>query len=241
MVECFRYFPPASQCQYLKDQMWQLEYLVTFSLSKEEFSSFVRNGWRRMGTMLFRPRCPACSACQPIRVVVDSFRPNRSQRRVRKANVDTTLVIGPPTVDDARLDLYWRHHLYSSRIKGWPEPINGDELQHINWIIEGPLPVQEWSYYYGGKLIAIAYIDELDDGFSGIYFYYDPDYRHLSPGTWICLSMIEEAARSMLPYVYLGYYVAGCRSMNYKARFAPNQIYSEGSDWKGLGAQGEEP
>ncbi len=47
--------------------------------------------------------------------------------------------------------------------------------------------------------------------------------RHLSLGTWNVLCLIDEAVRLGLPYVYLGYYVAGCASMEYKPRFVPNE------------------
>jgi arginine-tRNA-protein transferase len=64
-------------------------------------------------------------------------------------------------------------------------------------------------------------------GLSLIYFYYDPDERDRSPGTWNVLCGLAEAARRRLPHVYLGYFVSGCRSLEYKARFTPNEVL----DW----------
>ena len=43
--------------------------------------------------------------------------------------------------------------------------------------------------------------------------------------------MIDRARRQRLPHVYLGYYVEGCRSLEYKRRFAPNEILTEGGVW----------
>ena len=40
------------------------------------------------------------------------------------------------------------------------------------------------------------------------------------------------SARRRLPYVYLGYYVAGCPSMSYKPRFAPNQLRDPDGVWR---------
>jgi arginyl-tRNA--protein-N-Asp/Glu arginylyltransferase len=71
----------------------------------------------------------------------------------------------------------------------------------------------------------------LEGGLSAIYFFYDPDQRHRSLGTWNVLSIIEEARRRALPYVYLGYYVEGCQSMAYKIRFAPNQLRQDDGTW----------
>lgn len=226
-----RYLPPATPCHYLPEQLWRLEYVLAEKLSRSQFGELVQKGWRRFGTILFRPRCPSCTACQPIRVVVDRFKPDRSQRRVHKANAETRIEIGAPRIDDERLSLYERHHRHHAEQKGWPEPESDRGVQHINSIVNGPLPVSEWAYYRDDRLVAISYIDNLADGFSGIYFFHDPEHRQLSLGNWICLSLIEEAARQKLPYVYLGYYISGCRSMEYKGKFAPNQVLSADGGW----------
>jgi arginine-tRNA-protein transferase len=34
-----------------------------------------------------------------------------------------------------------------------------------------------------------------------------------------------------LPHVYLGYHVAGCRSLEYKGRFRPNEVLGEDGEW----------
>jgi arginine-tRNA-protein transferase len=75
---------------------------------------------------------------------------------------------------------------------------------------------------------------EPDDvaGLSAIYFYYDPDERRRSLGTWNVLCLIDEAARRGLPYVYLGYHVAGCRSLEYKVNFRPNQRRDDDGVWR---------
>lgn len=78
------------------------------------------------------------------------------------------------------------------------------------------------------ELVAVSYVDQLPDGFSGIYFYHSPKYRSLSLGNWICLSMIEMAKELGYDYVYFGYYVKGSISMEYKAAFAPNEVLVDG-------------
>jgi arginine-tRNA-protein transferase len=66
---------------------------------------------------------------------------------------------------------------------------------------------------------------------SAIYFFYDPDERHRSLGTFNVLNIIESAKQRGIPHVYLGYYVAGCGSMEYKATFRPNQVLGADSEW----------
>lgn len=229
--ERYSFIPPPSQCHLLPDQMWQLEYHFAPQLTPDEYMYLMEHGWRRFGMVLFRPRCASCVACQPIRVPVTTFKPSRTQRRVHKANVGTELRVARPIIDEQRIDLFHRHHAHHAATKGWPE-VDSDITNQILHITQGPFPIEEWSYHRDGKIVAISYIDNLRDAYSGIYFYHDPDYRHLSLGNWICLSMIARAAENKVPFVYYGYYVAGCRSMEYKGKFMPNQVLDTDGIWK---------
>jgi arginyl-tRNA--protein-N-Asp/Glu arginylyltransferase len=226
------YLPPASDCSYLPDRLSRLEYRVYENITPDEYLEMVRSGWRRFGNMLFRPRCPACTACQPIRTLVSEFQPDRSQRRVEKANHDTRLVIRQPILDQERVELYYRHHAHHAEQKGWPDPDVRGGIDHCANIINGPFPVEEWDYYVGDRLVAVGYIDRLAEGYSGIYFYHDPEFRDRSLGNWICLTLIQQAKLNGMPYVYFGYFIAGCRSMEYKGRFGPNQVLDSDGQWK---------
>lgn len=229
----YQFIGPLVPCPYLPKQIAQLHYELKSSLDAEEYLGYLNEGWRRFGGTLFHPVCPSCRSCQPIRVLVDEFIPSRSQRRVIKANSGIVqLKIGLPVLDSTRYDLYMDHHLYHSQTRGWPKPNSSEALASIREFIEDPLSVEEWAYYVEDKLVAVCYVDVLSNGFSGIYFYYSPEYRRQSLGNWMCLSMIIRAAELKLPYLYLGYYVQGSISMEYKARFKPNQILSSAGDWE---------
>lgn len=230
MLSVYRFKAPASQCQYLLDRNWQLEYDIVAMLTPQEYQDKINQGWRKFGAALFRPQCQNCTACQSLRVPTDRFKPNRSQRRVAKANADTVLKIAIPSITKEKVDLYIRHHDHHSEHKGWPKR-ESSPASTMSSMITNPFPMQEWQFYRDGKLIAISYIDPLPSGLSGVYFFYDPDYRHLSPGTWIILSMLEQAAKLNLPYIYLGYYVKNCASMEYKAKFDPHEVLNTSGEW----------
>ena len=66
---------------------------------------------------------------------------------------------------------------------------------------------------------------------SAIYFFYDPDLRGRSLGTFNVMCLLEECALRKLTYLYLGYYVQGCRSLEYKGNFAPNQTLGADGKW----------
>jgi leucyl-tRNA---protein transferase len=243
MEPLFDHVAPPAQCGYLPQQKWSLEYQYVASLSPAEYLGRLLDNWRRFGHMLFRPVCQTCRACRSLRVVVPQFRPDRSQRRCRQTNEgDLDLRIGKPSVTRAKLALYDRYHAFQADYKGWPEHAQRDSSSYVESFVHHPFPVEEWCYYVNGQLIGVGYVDVLTEpaegtdehvgGLSAIYFFYDPRQRQRSLGTWNVLCLIEEAAKRQLPYVYLGYYVEGCRSMSYKSRFVPNQLREVDGVWR---------
>jgi arginine-tRNA-protein transferase len=232
MESLFRYVAPPSQCGYLPDQQWSLEYELVADLSAAEYMERMRTGWRRFGRMLFHPACASCKACHSLRVLADCFRPNRSQRRAARVNAGAVkLRIGRPSVSAAKLSLYDRYHAYQTETKGWPEHPAKDPGSYAQSFVDNPFPTEEWCYFLGSRLVGVGYVDVLPAGLSAIYFFYDPDERQRSLGTWNVLNVIRETAARALPHTYLGYYVPGCSSMIYKARFLPNQLLGPDGRW----------
>uniref|UniRef100_A0A0A9W6C3 Arginyl-tRNA--protein transferase 1 n=1 Tax=Lygus hesperus TaxID=30085 RepID=A0A0A9W6C3_LYGHE len=85
------------------------------------------------------------------------------------------------------------------------------------------------QYWLNGKLIAVGVIDILPKCVSSVYFYYDPDYSHLSPGTYSSLREIEMVRKFSridpeLQYYYMGYYIHSCPKMRYKSKFCPSYL-----------------
>jgi arginine-tRNA-protein transferase len=239
MKSLFRYTMPPGPCAYLPWEEASLEYEVVTQLSRAEYLRLMLDGWRRFGLMLFRPACAACQACQSLRVRAGEFTPTRSQRRNRKLNEgQVELRIGPPSVTREKLDLYDRFHHYQESRKGWREQSPKDPDSYADAFVSQPFPVEEWCFYYQGELVGVGYVDHLPEGeaaeggLSAIYFYWEPALAGRGLGTWNVLSMIEEARRRGLPYVYLGYYVAGCPSMEYKPLFVPNEVRGEDGQWR---------
>ncbi len=249
MESLFRYVAPPSACGYLPEQRWSLEYECVGRMTRGEYLARMLGGWRRFGSMLFHPACARCSSCQALRVDTVRFRPDRSQRRCRRANeAEVRLEIGRPAVSRAKLDLYDRFHAHQSEAKGWPEHPAKDAAGYADSFVHHPFPVEEWCYYLGDRLLGVGYVDHLPSlegeapprgagrgehgGLSAIYFFYDPAERRRAPGTYNVLCLLDAAARRGLPYVYLGYYVEGCGSMEYKARFAPNQLRGPDGVWR---------
>jgi leucyl-tRNA---protein transferase len=223
-----RFYAPPARCEYLPDETARLEYLQVEQMTAAEYLEWLRRGWRRFGHFLFRPACPSCRKCQSLRVPVASFQPHRTQRRIWKANAGrVTRAIGTPAPSPATRALYEKFHRYQQAAKGWPEP----EAEGADTFAVNPFPTEEWRYFVDERLVAVGYVDVLPDGLSAIYYFYDPDERRRSLGTFNVLSIIDEARRRGLAWVYLGYYVKGCRSVEYKGRFMPSEVLGPDATW----------
>ena len=69
----------------------------------------------------------------------------------------------------------------------------------------GDIPTQRFlTFRLQHKLVAIMVADELDDGWSAVYSFFDPDLAARSLGTYMILRLIELSQQAALPYVYLG-------------------------------------
>jgi arginine-tRNA-protein transferase len=221
---------PPSPCGYLPGRVKQLRYELTPRIGAADYMDRLRSGWRRFGYVIFRPDCAACRMCQSLRVPVSTFQPSASQRRVWRTNrASVTLRIShTPSSSAEKLHLLARFQQYGHEAKGWPVE-GGDNL---GLLLANPFPTEEWSYYVGDRLAGVGYVDALPEGLSAIYFYYDPAERHRSLGTFNVLSILDSARDRGLQHVYLGYYVEGCRSLEYKARFRPNEVLSNQESWE---------
>lgn len=227
------YTPPPSSCGYLPHENWQLTYEMVADVSAGEYLERLKAGWRRFGHSLFRPTCPSCRSCKSVRVPVAAFKPDRSQRRAAAANdADLELVIREPSVTREKLDLYDRFHAFQHDHKGWPDRDPEGPSEYAESFVLNPFSTEEWCYYLDGKLVGVGYVDALSEGLSAIYFYHDPAERDRSLGTYNVLRTIREAADRGLPHVYLGYYVEGCRSLEYKGRFRPNESLAADGEWR---------
>jgi len=230
----FHFLAHPGACGYLPEQTSRMEYEQFARISAEEYAARMLGGWRRFGRCLFRPRCSACDACRPIRVDVRRFSPNRSQRRTRARNEhDLTLTIASPRPSAESLDLYHRFHAFQETAKGWPSQDDNDAASFAESFLDNPFPTEEWRYTLDGRLVGLGFVDHLPPvGLSAIYFVHDPDERARSLGTWNVLRLIEETANRGLPHLYLGYYIADCRSMAYKSAFEPNETRSPDGLWR---------
>lgn len=215
-------------CPYLPDRVATLAFGNGF-LAAERYRELMDAGYRRNGNHVYRPVCGACDACEVLRVPVATFTPSRSQRRVwRRCHGQFEVRIGPPRHSTERVDLYRRYLAGHHR-----DPEAEENATHFErFLVETCLGDRtfELQYRHGGRLAGLGIVDHVGDALSSVYFLFDPVLRRYSLGTYAALLEIELARRWHLKYYYLGYHIAQCAQMRYKADFQPCEVLRRGAD-----------
>jgi len=190
-------------------------------------------GFRRSHDIAYAPACPDCSECKAVRVIADGFEPSRSMRRIERNNADLTPALLPPEATDEQFTLF---SAYQAARHGSGEMARMDASDYRALVENSPVETQVVEFRdRDQKLIACCLVDRLSDGLSAVYSFFDPDQPQRSLGSLIILWCIEQTRRLNLPYAYLGYWIAGCRKMAYKARFQPIEVHTP-NGWQRLGA-----
>ncbi|MBD3656313.1 arginyltransferase [Marinobacter sp.] len=217
---------PPHECSYLHDREATTMFVdPRAQVDKRLYSQLTALGFRRSGSHYYRPHCEHCSACVPVRLNVDRFTPDRSQRRVLAKNADLACTLVPAAFTERYYQLYARY-IEQRHADGDMYPPSRE--QFTSFLVEGATDTWFLEITSADKLIGLAVIDGLDDGLSAIYTMFDPSEEDRSLGTFAVLWQIREAQQRGLPYLYLGYWIRDCRKMNYKTRFRPIEALRDG-------------
>ncbi|MDJ0894061.1 MAG: arginyltransferase [Alphaproteobacteria bacterium] len=180
-------------------------------------------GFRRSHNIIYRPACPDCQACVPVRVLAPDFVPSRTQRRVLAANENVLVKTKQPRATPEQYRLFKRYQ--TARHCGG-EMSRMDFGDFAAMVEETPVETCMFEFRtQDGHLAAACLTDELADGLSAVYSFFDPDLSQQSIGTYVILWLIREALRRDVPYLYLGFWIANSPKMAYKARFKPLEMF----------------
>jgi arginyl-tRNA--protein-N-Asp/Glu arginylyltransferase len=191
-----------------------------------------RAGFRRSHNIAYAPVCPGCQACVPIRVVSEEFTPDRTQRRILRANADLTVSEMPARATAEQFTLFQR---YQKNRHADGDMAAMGYYDYRAMIEDTPISTGILEFRDAqDRLLGACLTDWLADGLSAVYSFFDTDEDKRSLGTFAVLWLIGRARSLGLPYVYLGYWVPESRKMAYKARFRPSEILISGA-WHRLG------
>lgn len=212
------------KCAYLPNKNMRMEYKYIQNCPQMLNEKLVQRGWRRFGEYYSRPNCKDCNACESLRIDARNFEFSKSDRRTLRKNTQTKILIQSPTLTQAHLGLYEKYHAYMEDKKGWKHYSLSPNSYHELYVRGCMNFGKEVLYFRDNNLVGVDLIDILSDGISSIYFFYDPDFAHLSLGRFSIYQQILLAKNHKLPWIYLGYFVADCDSLKYKADYTPHQI-----------------
>lgn len=225
------YITGEHECAYLPERTARTVFVDPgFPLRNGHYSSLIRQGMRRSGRYIYNPSCPHCDACQSLRVPVREFSPRRRQRRCWRRNSDLQSTVRSAAFHQEHFDLYRRY-------LGERHPGGGmdahDESGYMDFLISPWSETRFVEFRLDGRLLAVSVIDLVADGFSAVYTFFDPFDARRGLGSYAILWQIDAARRYGLDYVYLGYWIAECDKMRYKADYQPCEVYRSGA-WERL-------
>lgn len=216
---------PLEPCPYIKGETACNEFFLAENLSKEELETFFSKGWRKFGPTFFRPVCPQCTKCTPLRIDAQNFKPSNSQKRILKKNNDLTIQFNVLEFREEIFQLY-KDHSYSR----FNQTVNLNEFLLTHYY-PSALGFQS-EYYLEDKLIAVGFLDVTSLALNSVYFIYNPIYLKRNLGIYSIIKEIQFAKSQGLDFYYLGYHVKENPSLNYKAQFRPLEYFDwEKKDW----------
>ena len=213
------YLSAPHPCPYIEPETASTVLLdPNYPMDNSLFSILIKAGFRRSGDTVYRPHCRNCNACVSVRIPAREFRPNRSQRRTFSRNSDISTSLVPAEFTEEHFDLYCRYQRWRH---------TGDIMDHSDperyreFMVESSVDTVFIEYRLEGELVALSVCDLPEDGMSAVYTFFDPMMPRRSLGTFAILKQIEYVRNMDLDWLYLGYWIDGCRKMSYKTQFRP--------------------
>jgi arginine-tRNA-protein transferase len=131
----------------------------------------------------------------------------------------------PAHLDAEHFDLYRRYIAGRHSGGGMDNP---SAQQYMEFLTASWCETRFLEIRLRERLLAIAVIDVMGDALSAVYTFYDPDLPRRSLGKFAVLQEIAAARAEGRRWLYLGYWIEGCRKMRYKTDYQPLEYFFNG-------------
>lgn len=189
-------------------------------------------GWRHFGTYFFRysqvEREQGLFHVQPLRVRLESFSMNRSQKRRLKLNHDITLSVKPAYIDSEVEALFERH---KTRFKdNVPESLTTFLSEQP---ATKPCPCVSLCLHLDDQLVGVSYLDVGETSTSSVYQCFEPSLSKRGLGILMMLLAVQVSREWGKTFYYPGYAFAEKSFYDYKKTLQPLEVF-DWQDWSGF-------
>lgn len=212
-------------CPYLSGITSTQVYFCADKLDEFEIDLLFATGWRKFGLLFFRPVCTSCRKCIPVRIPVGDVVFSKSQRRVMRKNRNTVVRFGRLKCSDELFSIYKEH----SNVR-FNKDVTFEEFKDN--LCNSACPSLLSQYYVDDILVGAGFLDRSSEALSSVYFIFKQSAESLSLGNYSILRELQYVREIGLRYYYLGYFIKGCTTMEYKNHFFPCEHFNwESGHW----------
>ncbi len=216
-------------CSYIKGKLERRIYVNLSNQNKYKkiISDFTKRGFRRNHNHMYIPSCINCNACISTRINIKKFSLSKSNKRNLKINNDLFFT-SFKNYSNNRF-LLFKQYCRARHSSGHMQ--NMSENEFINFFHKS---INETKIYdlvdKHNNLYASILLDELEDGYSAVYSFFNPVKKKRGLGKNLILQSINELKKINKKYLYLGFWIKESKTMSYKSSF--NQIeYFQNGNW----------
>ena len=222
------------ECSYIENKNEQRLFLNLNQTSSTNFkivNELTKVGFRRNLNFMYLPFCNQCSKCISTRVNVRTFITSKSQKRNLKKNKSISFLKQLENKNDERYGLF-KKYLSVRHENGQMNSMT--ETDFNNFFYNSPTDSLVFDLVYDRQILGSILLDNLYDGMSAVYSFYDPRYIKNGLGIFLILKTIQEVKKLNKEFLYLGYWVEGSKKMDYKKNFNSIEFFRNGKWFKSL-------
>jgi leucyl-tRNA---protein transferase len=227
--------PYDGNCSYFPEKANRARaFRCSFKFDDAVFDDILAAGFRRCGDYYYFYECTHCYDCEPYRIILNEFYPDRSLRRNLKTNRDLSVKICLPAPSEVKEQLYLKY------FKARHNEDEHDDSQIISIMYDQMYTnfgnTDEIEIYDKDNcLIGFAIVDRGLASASAVYSVFDPGMENRGLGNYIILQMITQYQLRGYKYLYLGLLIRTHQKMSYKSRFRPGEVLDRiRNKWTGI-------
>ena len=218
-------------CSYIEGNSEKRIYidLKNFSNKRTIISKLSKSGFRRSYDHMYIPQCSSCNLCISSRINLKKFKYTKSSLRNLKINSDLLLSFNTQNFKKERYELFIKY-CSERHNKGQMQYMSNEEFENFFYKNNNDTTIID-LIDSKQNLFASILLDILDDGYSAVYSFFDPYSKKRGLGKNLILRSLELIKLKNKDNLYLGYWVKGSSTMDYKYSFKGLELFING-EWK---------